>query len=182
MHYASHYPNIRRMKRASFAKMECPIARAVDQIGEGWALLVLREAFKGAATFSEFEERLPVTPTTLTRRLETLTSQGFFERVTYQDGPSRDRYELTPKALELLPVLLALGAWGNRWLAPDGELLTIVDPASDKRIDVAVVDRRTGKPLRPGHVALRAGAGAKKWMRQRLATPLILGGNVPGRG
>jgi DNA-binding HxlR family transcriptional regulator len=164
------------MERASFAKMECPIARAVDEVGEAWTLLILREAFKGASTFSDFEARLPITATTLTRRLEALTSRGLFELAAYQTNPPRHRYELTDKALELLPILLALGSWGNRWLAPEGELLTVVDPSSGEAMDIAVVDRKTARPLQPGAVALAAGPGAKKRMRELLATPLVLGG------
>jgi DNA-binding HxlR family transcriptional regulator len=165
------------MERASFAKMECPIARAADEVGDGWTLLLLREAYKGAATFSEFQERLPIAPTTLTRKLEALTARRFFEKKTYQSNPVRERYELTPKAGDLLPVLVALGAWGNRWLAPEGELLSIVDAANGKPMDVTIIDRKTSQPLRPGHVALKAGPGATKRLRERLKSPLVLGGN-----
>lgn len=163
------------MERASFAKMECPIARAVDEIGDAWSLLILREAFKGARMFSDFQAQLPVAPTTLTRRLEALTSRGFFRLREYQTSPPRHRYEPTKKALELLPILLALGTWGNRWLAPEGELLKVVDPESGAAMDVAVVDRKTGKPLRAGHVGLKAGAGAKPRTRELLHSPLVLG-------
>ncbi|MFT3775990.1 MAG: helix-turn-helix domain-containing protein [Minicystis sp.] len=163
------------MERASFANMECPIARAVEEVGDAWTLLILREAYKGASTFSDFEARLPITPTTLTRRLEALTSHGFFERTAYQTTPPRDRYALTEKALDLLPVLLALGTWGNRWLAPEGDLLTVVDPTSGDAMDVTVVDGKTSRPLRPGAVALAAGPGATKRLRERLAAPLVLG-------
>jgi DNA-binding HxlR family transcriptional regulator len=165
------------MERASFATMECPIARAVDEVGDGWTLLLLRDAYKGAATFSEFQQCLPIAPTTLTRKLDALTLHGFFQKTSYQTNPPRERYELTPKALELLPVLLALGAWGNRWLAPEGELLTIVDAASGKAMDVAVVDRKTGQPLRAGRVALKPGPGSTKGLRERLKSLLVLGSN-----
>jgi DNA-binding HxlR family transcriptional regulator len=148
---------------------------APHEVGEGWTLLILREAFKGAATFSDFQGKLPITPTTLTRRLETLTLRGYFVRNTYQMNPPRDRYDLTEKALGLLPILLALGSWGNRWLAPEGELLTIVDPRTSEPMDVAVVDRKTARPLEPGKVGLIAGAGATKRMRERLTKPLVLG-------
>ena len=165
------------MERSSFADMECPIARAADEVGDAWTLLLLREAYKGAATFSEFQERLPIAPTTLTRRLEALTSRGFFEKRTYQTNPARERYELAAKALDLLPVLLALGAWGNRWLAPEGELLTIVDGGSGKPMDLVVIDRKTSQPLRAGHVALKAGPGATPRLRKSLKSPLVLGSN-----
>jgi len=163
------------MERASFAKMECPIARAVDEIGEAWTLLVLREAFKGARTFSDFEAQLPIAPTTLTRRLEALVARGFFSLAEYQSNPPRYRYEPTEKALELLPVLVAVGAWGNRWLAPEGDIFTIIDPETGDAMDVAVVDRKTGRPLRPGRVGLGAGRGARKRTHELLRTPLVLG-------
>ena len=163
------------MDRASFADMECPIARAADEVGDGWSMLLLREAYKGASTFAEFQARLPITPTTLTRKLATLTERHFFERVQYQTNPVRERYELTEKARDLMPVLLALGTWGNRWLAPEGELLTVVDAKSGRALKVRVVDGKTGTPLRAGHVALKAGPGASKRLRERIKAPLVLG-------
>lgn len=160
--------------------MSCPIARAVDEVGEGWTLLVLREAYKGASTFGDFQSRLPIAPTTLTRRLETLTEHGFFERTTYQKNPPRDRYTLTPKALDLLPILLALGSWGNRWLAPEGELLHVVDLDTGEKLEVGVVDRKTARPLRLGKIGLAAGPGASKRTKETLKEPLVLGGEVGG--
>ena len=170
------------MERASFAKMKCPVARAADEIGDGWTLLLLRDAYKGAATFNEFQERLPIAPTTLTRKLEALTSRGLFQKRIYQTNPPRERYELTPKALDLLPVLVALGAWGNRWLAPEGELLTIVDAVSGKPMDLAIVDRKTSQPVRAGQIALKPGPGATKRTRKEMKLPLVLGGNHRGEG
>lgn len=163
------------MERASFADMECPIARAADEVGDGWTLLILREAYKGAATFGAFQQGLPIAPATLTRKLETLRSRGFFTMTAYQTKPLRERYELTAKALELLPVLLALGAWGNRWLAPEGEILTVVDATSGSPLDMAIVDRKTARPVLAGQVALKAGSGATKGLREKLSEPLILG-------
>ncbi len=162
------------MERASFAKMPCPIARAVEEVGEGWTLLILREAYKGAVTFTDFQERLPIAPNTLTRRLEALTERGFFEPKTYQTHPPRQYYELTEKALDLLPVLLALGSWGNRWLAPEGELVTVLDPASEAPMDLAVIDRKTSREIRAGAVAMRAGPGAKR-ARGQMSKPVLLG-------
>ncbi len=168
------------MQRCSFAKMECPIARAVEQVGDGWTLLILRESYKGARTFGDFQAQLPIAPTTLSRRLEALHSRGFFDRHAYQSNPPRDRYEPTGKALELLPVLLALGAWGNRWLAPRGAPLSIIDAGSGRELDLAVVDRVTRTPVVPGRVALRAWPGASRRLRAALQRPLVLGaGSAP---
>jgi len=87
---------------------------------------------------------------------------------------------LTAKALDLLPVLIALGVWGNRWLAPEGELLTVVDAQSGDAMDVAVVDRRTSRPLRAGEVAITAGPGARRVIRDALKTPMVLGARARG--
>jgi DNA-binding HxlR family transcriptional regulator len=167
------------MERASFSNMDCPIARATEEVGEGWTLLVLREAFKGALTFSDFEARLPIAPTTLTRRLDALCARGLLEREAYQTNPPREQYKPTPKALDLLPVLIALGEWGNRWLAPEGALLTVIDAETGRAMDVAVVDRKTSRPLRAGNVAVKPGPGARPPMRDALKTPLVLGARPP---
>ncbi|WP_394830256.1 helix-turn-helix transcriptional regulator [Pendulispora rubella] len=159
--------------------MECPIARAVDEIGEGWCLLVLREAFKGARCFAEFEERLGIPPSTLTRRLGGLCDRGILQRRSYQSRPPRDEYELTEKGAELLPVLLLLGEWGNRWLAPDGALIVPVEPRTGARLEPVLVDRATSKPIRAGTVGLRAGPGASKQLRTSLRAPLRLA-HAPG--
>ena len=166
------------MQRASFAKMECPIARAIDVVGEGWILLVLREAFKGARTFADFQSRLGIAPNTLARRLSLLCEQGLLERERYQEHPPRDEYELTAKGLDLLPVLLALATWGNRWLAPNGAPIVPIDRVTGLRIDPVLVDERTAKPIRPGAVALGAGPGASKSLRAALREPLVLGASA----
>jgi DNA-binding HxlR family transcriptional regulator len=163
------------MERASFAKMNCPIARAADEVGEGWVLLILREVFKGARTFKELELRLPIQPTTLARRLDTLCARGLLERRPYQDNPPRDFYVPTPKALDLLPVLIALGEWGNRWLAPEGRLLQPIDARTGRAMDVSVIDRHSGQPVKAGGVALKAGPGASRSTRAALKAPLVLG-------
>ncbi|MFT3711407.1 MAG: helix-turn-helix domain-containing protein [Archangium sp.] len=163
------------MKRASFGHMECGIARAVDAVGDAWTLLLLREAFLGATTFAEFQSRLPVAPNTLSRRLVELTRKGLFTRTAYQRRPAREEYVLTEKAMELLPVLLALGAWGNRWLAPRGAFMTFVNPKTKRAIEPRIIDARSKKALRPGAVALTAGPGASRALRRQLREPVVLG-------
>jgi DNA-binding HxlR family transcriptional regulator len=163
------------MQRASFADMECPIARATEEVGEGWSLLILRNAFLGARTFQEFEERLGIVASTLTRRLAALCERGLLVRRQYQSKPARDEYLLSEKGLDLLPVLMALAAWGNRWLAPGGAWIVPVDLESGAPIEPILVDRRTARPLRAGDVGLVAGPGASKELRRALAAPVALG-------
>src|SRR3954464_16025881 len=104
------------MHRKSFADVECTIARTIEQVGDSWTLMILRNALLGAKRFQDFEAQLGAPPTTLARRLQSLTARGFFVRRSYESRPPRDEYELTDKGLDFLPVLLSLAAWGGRWL------------------------------------------------------------------
>ncbi len=161
------------MERTSLARRPCSIARALDQLGDGWSLLILRDVFLGAHRFGELQERLGIAPNILTRRLALLTRRGLLERRTYSFKPLRHEYVLTEKGEDVLPVLLVLGAWGSRWLAPDGAAQRMVDTDSRKAVDPIVIDRRTGKRLRAGDVAVVAGPGASKVLRAQLRQPRV---------
>jgi DNA-binding HxlR family transcriptional regulator len=95
----------------------CPVARALDVIGEKWSLLVLRDLFrKGPLRFQELENALPgVAPNTLSARLKTLESQGIIGTRLYESHPPRYEYFLTDKGKALGPVLKALHGWGERF-------------------------------------------------------------------
>ena len=156
------------MQRKSFAEMECNIARSVEQVGDSWSLMILRNALLGARRFQDFEQQLGAPPTTLARRLQALTELGFFVRRAYAAHPPREEYELTPKALDFLPVLLALAAWGGRWLSPEGAPLDLIDPQTGSTIDPTVIDSRTGRTLHAGNVAVKAGPGASPALRRAM--------------
>ncbi len=148
--------------------MECNIARSVEEVGDSWSLMILREALLGAKRFQEFQASLGASPTTLAKRLHALTESGFFVRREYEAHPPREEYELTEKGLDFLPVLLLLAAWGGRWLSPGGAPLELVDPVSGAVIEPALVDARTGRELTAGTVALRPGPGASAPLRQSM--------------
>jgi DNA-binding HxlR family transcriptional regulator len=95
----------------------CPVARALDVIGEKWSLLILRDLFrKGPLRFQELEAGLPgVAPNTLSARLKTLEAQGVVATRLYEQHPPRYEYFLTDKGKALSPVLKALRAWGEQY-------------------------------------------------------------------
>jgi DNA-binding HxlR family transcriptional regulator len=163
------------MDRKSFAAMECPIARATDEIGDAWSLLILRSAFLGVRSFQGFEARLNVPPSTLTRKLRQLCERGLLQRLRYREHPPRAEYLLSEKGRDLLPVLLALAAWGNRWLAPEGAPLLIVDAQTREPVNPMVCDARTRRPLVVGQVAIAAGPGASQGLRAALPEPVLFG-------
>jgi DNA-binding HxlR family transcriptional regulator len=163
------------MQRKSFAAMECPIARSLEEVGDGWTVLILRNALLGARRFHDFEQRLGIPPTTLTRRLDRLVELGFFSRQRYEARPAREEYELTPKGLDFLPVVLAIAAWGNRWLMQDGVAIECMDPATQRAVHPIVVDRETRRELVAGRVGLRAGPFASRSLRKALHRGVVLG-------
>src|ERR1700759_2281904 len=95
----------------------CGIARALDVVGERWALLIVRELSFGPKRFTDLRAGLRgASPNVLSQRLQELESTGVVQR-------RKALYELTAWGRELHPVLLQLGRWGARSLArPRGEL------------------------------------------------------------
>jgi DNA-binding HxlR family transcriptional regulator len=96
--------------------LRCPVARALDVIGERWSLLILRDLLrKGPQRFQDFEGNLPgLAPNTLSARLKLLEAQGVVAARLYERHPPRYEYFLTEKGEALGPVVRALRAWGER--------------------------------------------------------------------
>ncbi|MET0081219.1 MAG: helix-turn-helix domain-containing protein [Candidatus Thiodiazotropha lotti] len=93
----------------------CPIASALDILGDKWSLLVVRDLFAGKATYSEIQsspERIPTN--ILANRLARLTDHQIVEKKPYQQHPVRYEYSLTPKGTELGPILKSMVDWGEK--------------------------------------------------------------------
>ncbi|MFF5205559.1 winged helix-turn-helix transcriptional regulator [Streptosporangium sp. NPDC000396] len=108
------------MARNSFAAMHCSIARTLAVAGEWWTPLILRDVFLGLRKFDDLTENLGISRNLLTERLTHLVKAGVLERVRYQDRPPRFEYHLTEAGRELVPALMTLMAWGDKWVTPPG--------------------------------------------------------------
>ena len=95
----------------------CPVARALDVVGERWSLLILRDLNrKGPLRFQALEQGLPgLAPNTLSARLKLLEAQEVIATRLYEQHPPRYEYSLTEKGKALVPVIKALYAWGERY-------------------------------------------------------------------
>ncbi len=109
------------MQRTTFSAQHCSVARTLDIIGEWWTLLILRDIFYGVRRFEPLVEQLGISRKVLTHRLKRLTEENILRKVPYQHNPCRYEYRLTASGLDLLPVLLVLMRWGDRWLSEDGQ-------------------------------------------------------------
>lgn len=113
------------MQRTSFSDQACSVARALDIIGEWWTLMILRDIFYGVTRFEALFQQLGISRKVLTQRLTRLTDEGILRKSQYQAHPPRYEYRLTRKGQDLLPVLLAIMRWGDRWLTEDGKSVPV---------------------------------------------------------
>ncbi len=95
----------------------CPIADALDIVGERWTLLVLRELGFGVTRFKDIQVNTGAPRETLSLRLRKLEENGLIERRRYSQHPPRDEYVLTPAGRDIQPVLGSLRQWGERYAA-----------------------------------------------------------------
>jgi DNA-binding HxlR family transcriptional regulator/putative sterol carrier protein len=91
----------------------CGIARALDAVGERWALLVVRELLLGPKRFTDLRTGLPhASPNVLAQRLRELEEAGVVRRRTLAPPAASKVYELTDRGMALEPVVIELGRWG----------------------------------------------------------------------
>jgi DNA-binding HxlR family transcriptional regulator len=101
----------------------CGIARALDAVGDRWALLVVRELLLGPKRFTDLRAGLPrVSPDVLAQRLRELERSGVVRRDHLPPPAASQVYELTERGRELKSVILELGRWGSREPSNDGPL------------------------------------------------------------
>jgi DNA-binding HxlR family transcriptional regulator len=106
----------------------CGVARALDLVGERWALLVVREMLLGPKRFTDLRAGLPhVSPDVLAQRLRELEESGIVRRGTLPPPAGSRIYELTERGRELEPVVIALGRFGSVAPFPPGDAQIGVD-------------------------------------------------------
>ncbi len=157
----------------------CGVARALDLLGERWALLIVRELLLGPKRFTDLRAGLPhVSADVLAQRLRELEQYGVLRRGKLPPPAGSRIYELTERGHELEPVVLALGRWGSRAPFPPGDAGLGVDAtviALKTLFDPALVDEGSG-----GRYQLR--------LDEQPFYALVAGGRVepgraePGRG
>lgn len=148
------------MEKTSFAEMRCSLARGLDMIGDWWSPLVIRDLFLDVRRFDELVEDLGISRNLLARRLKSLISSGVVERTAYQQRPKRYEYRLTEAGRDLVPAILALTAWGDRWARPkEGAPILFVHRACGHQFRPEVSCSECGGPIEADAVESRGGPG-----------------------
>jgi DNA-binding HxlR family transcriptional regulator len=136
------------MARKRFDDSNCSVARALNEVGDWWSLLIVLQAMYGTRRFVDFQKELGIARNILCDRLEQLVSNEVLRKVDVGEHGSRFEYRLTDKGRDLFPVVIALRQWGDKWNpAPDGQALDLRDRAFGRPIGTMQVQDADGQPL-----------------------------------
>ena len=129
---------------------QCPVARALEILGDRWALMILRDAFDGLRRFSEFQKNLGLAKNILASRLKLLVESGLLQLQPASDGSAYKEYVLTDKGRSVFPVVVGLRQWGERFLFETGETRSaLLDSTSGKPVETLQVVAPDGRILGP---------------------------------
>ena len=107
------------MLHRMYETQDCSAARTLELVGERWSLLILRDAmFRRYTRYGQFQKSLGIATNVLAKRLDDLVLAGIMERQRSEGAGEQPEYLLTQKGLELKPVIMALTAWGDKWVRP----------------------------------------------------------------
>lgn len=156
------------MTHAKFDDINCSIANSLEIIGEGWTILILREAFFGSSRFEDFQQHLGIARNILTTRLKKLTEHGVLKRIPIKEGAKRHQYKLTSKGRALYPTLIALSQWGDAWLEDQSVSVQFIERDSGQNIADVTIQNQQGKILDARDLAIIPGPAATTKTKKRL--------------
>ena len=124
---------------------DCALPAALEAMGERWSFLILRAAFNGLHHFEEFQSTLGIARNILANRLGRLVDHGILSREAMAEDRRKVEYRLTQKGVELLPAMLVLRQWGEKWESgvPSTPILVdLRDQQPIRKVDILSHDGR----------------------------------------
>jgi DNA-binding HxlR family transcriptional regulator len=130
----------------------CSLSAALESMGERWSFLILRGAFNGLHHFEEFQSTLGIARNILANRLGRLVQHGILARTPLPDDRRKIEYRLTQKGSELLPAMLALRQWGEKWESGTPSTPVLVDKRDNQPIEKIAIHAHDGRKLDYGEM------------------------------
>lgn len=130
----------------------CALPAALEAMGERWSFLILRAAFSGLVYFEDFQAALGIARNILSNRLAKLVANGILTREPVPSDKRRIAYRLTEKGQELVPVMIALRQWGERWSGKPPGRLVLCDARDHRPIRPIAIQAWDGRPLGEGEL------------------------------
>lgn len=135
----------------------CSLPAALEAMGERWSFLILRASFNGLRHFEEFQSELGIARNILANRLARLVGHGILHRNTVAEDRRKIEYRLTEKGFALLPTMVALRQWGERWETGVPASPILVDARDRKPIAPVAVRSHDGRVLGKGELVWALG-------------------------
>ena len=126
---------------------ECSLPAALEAVGERWSFLILRASFNGLHHFEEFLSELGIARNILADRLGRMVRHGILGREPCPDDRRKVEYRLTEKGFALLPTMIALRQWGERWETGEPAFPVLVDERDRRPIQEVAVLSHDGRVL-----------------------------------
>ena len=147
------------MGRKRFDEMSCSIAQTLNQVGDWWTLLIVRDALKGARRFSDFHESTGIAKNILTDRLNKLVDNGIMAREEVGVRGQRQEYVLTQRGEALFPILIAMQQWGDQWIyGQENKPAEIYDTRNGQAISAMAVANESGDEVTHHFIGSRCNA------------------------
>ena len=150
--------------KTDISKLNCSLARALSAVGDWWTLLIVRDAFLGATRFGQFQASLGIARNILSARLAALVEDGIMAR---DASRARPEYRLTRKGREMLPALIALLQWGDKWQS-GGRAPVLCTDTHGRTLAPVRLTNRSGAAIDADTIRFRAGPGATRATRAYL--------------
>lgn len=129
------------MRQTSLAEMRCSAARALEEVGPWWSLLLVRCCLQGLTRFKDYQRALGIGKNTLSIRLKELVDEDILVKKPGSEGSNYHEYFLTEKGVELAPVIVSLAEWGDKWLPhAQGPSLILRDARTQEQLRLGVVN------------------------------------------
>jgi DNA-binding HxlR family transcriptional regulator len=140
-------------------KSQCSIARAGDEVGDSWTLLLVRELFWGSTRYEQLAEKTGIASNILAQRLRKLVDNGIATKTVVPTDARRFDYALTDKGRDLFPMLMAVMAWGDRWTSGDaGPLIELQHKTCGQKTKPGLHCSVCGEQLTPDTVRTQVAA------------------------
>lgn len=131
-----------------FSDADCTLSGALEAMGERWSFLILRGAFNRLLHFEEFQSELGIARNILSNRLGRLVDHGIMERHVVEADRRKVQYRLTQKGIDLLPAMLALRQWGEKWVSGMPATPVLADKQDLQPIRPLSIQAHDGRALR----------------------------------
>ena len=151
---------IHTMKWNQISEQTCSIARSASIFGDRWTLLILRDIFWKVRRFSALQKSLGITKHRLSDRLNRLVESGVLYKELYDENRQHFEYKLTEKGDDLLPIMLAIANWGDKWeVDSDGPPVNYFHSACGKKGIPRISCTECGEELNAGNTSKEVGTG-----------------------